>query len=264
MTESISTEQLTAMRNDAGRAAIRADEERDTELDKLSEYVDILVDQVLCLKGELYLAAFGKTLVETLTEVWDEMDGEQAQEVKRLTARVAELEDALASPCDGTRCEQSGAAHCHACAEATLDKVLAERDQARKLVRSLGIKLADALKSADVHQQQAHLGEIKIDALREENKRLRGHDANLLARQLADRTDELTDTRKALEDLRSLYTEYGIDCARGLQQASAKTEEAREIARCLKRMYAPHPDPHGYLAAALGLEQLPAWLAKGY
>lgn len=55
-----------------------------------------------------------------------------------LLKRIAELEHWLANPCDGERCEQGGAAHCHRCAEAESDSLLrraeaaeAERDQWR-------------------------------------------------------------------------------------------------------------------------------------
>lgn len=57
---------------------------------------------------------------------------------------LAEHAYATGAPCDGQRCEQGGAAHCHRCAEVEADKLLAERDQWREGWRRACALLADA------------------------------------------------------------------------------------------------------------------------
>lgn len=50
--------------------------------------------------------------------------------LRSLRALVAHVY-ATGEPCDGERCEDGGAAHCHRCAEVDADNLLAERDRLR-------------------------------------------------------------------------------------------------------------------------------------
>lgn len=69
--------------------------------------------------------------------------------IRVLLAERKQLHRRLANPCDGERCEVGGAAHCHRCAEAEADKLLAERDLVRAHVDILVRHLAGCAKQAD-------------------------------------------------------------------------------------------------------------------
>ena len=79
--------------------------------------------------------AWTRAMAERAVNGWDFTAIGPGPELPRLRLRslrvLAEHAYATGAPCDGQRCEQGGAAHCHRCAEAEADKLLAERDQLR-------------------------------------------------------------------------------------------------------------------------------------
>lgn len=62
---------------------------------------------------------------------------------------------ATGEPCDGERCEDGGAAHCHRCAEVEADELLAERDRLRAESQRLDAALEEERRLID-GERRAH------------------------------------------------------------------------------------------------------------
>lgn len=99
--------------------------------------------------------AWTRTMAARTVNGWDFVSIGPGPDLPRLRLRslrvLTEHAYATGPACDGTICEQGGAAHCHRCAEVEADKLLAERDQLRDrlaAVRELGERWA-ALAPAD-------------------------------------------------------------------------------------------------------------------
>lgn len=127
----------------------------------------------------------------------------------------------------------------------------------------------------------------ELDEARTETKRLRGHDTNLLARQLADRTDELNTLRQQFDDYRDVCSghsadraaeqvrlddaeaalvRYGNEMTRLCEAAKAfraERDEARRFARRFRWLAFDGCDNGTSVFRQLGLDKLPDWFAAG-
>lgn len=79
--------------------------------------------------------AWTRAMAERAVNGWDFVSIGPGPDMPRLRLRslrvLTEHAYATGPACDGTNCEQGGAAHCHRCAEAEADNLLAERDRLR-------------------------------------------------------------------------------------------------------------------------------------
>ena len=81
--------------------------------------------------------AWTRAMADRAINGWDFVSIGPGPDLPRLRLRslrvLTEHAYATGPVCDGTNCEQGGAAHCHRCAEVEADKLLAERDQLRAI-----------------------------------------------------------------------------------------------------------------------------------
>lgn len=75
--------------------------------------------------------------------------------IRVLLADRKQLLHLLANPCGGEDCETGGAGHCHRCAEAEADKLLAQRDRYRAEVARLDAELEEERRLID-GERRAH------------------------------------------------------------------------------------------------------------
>lgn len=105
------------------------------------------------------VAAWTRAMAERSVNGWDFTSIGPAPDFPRLRLRslrvLAEHAYATGEPCDGERCEDGGAAHCHRCAEVEADKLLAERDRLRERVTQLEADLTKSRADCDSWQRIA-------------------------------------------------------------------------------------------------------------
>ena len=105
--------------------------------------------------------------------------------IRVLLAERKQLHRRLANPCDGESCEAGGAAHCHRCAEAEADKLLAERDALRARIAAAEAQVAKHFQIASRYVGEGSTWAITAQALHAVDRALGGvqvaHDLHGLA-----------------------------------------------------------------------------------
>lgn len=118
-----------------------------TEPDPVAVAVEAALTPPLAEAGA-EVAAWTQAMAARAVNGWDFVSIGPGPDMPRLRLRslrvLAEHAYATGPACDGTICEQGGAAHCHRCPEAEADNLLAERDRLREGWRRACALLADA------------------------------------------------------------------------------------------------------------------------
>lgn len=129
-----------------------------TESDPVASAVEAALTPSLA-EAAAEVAAWTRAMAGRTMNGWDFTSVGPDPDFPRLRLRslrvLAEHAYATGEPCDGERCEDGGAAHCHRCAEVGADKLLAERDRLRAEAARLDAALEEERRLID-GERRAH------------------------------------------------------------------------------------------------------------